>query len=484
MLPVVKRLEILPSLRETTSALEEPPSSDADVQRLSNQRVVTTRLVSFQPAFVRAKPKPGKKLHILVSGGRGSAKSRGGAIKVMSYMFEYPGSVGCVVAPTMAIAKAATLQSIRDTFRDAGFVEGKDFDFVNNRDEFMLTNGSKFFLRSTEEAEHLRGLNLAWFWMDEARDSPYSAYYNLALSLRQQGFPHMGWITTTPSGKGHWLYRAVAPDGVNTPGVLAVDGSDELEVLCLDAPTRANPYGGEELYQSCIGLFGGAESPLAQQELLGKWVRMERLVFPSFNADRLIVPGAMWPKHGVLRTIAGVDFGWSAPAAIIVEGYEPISNKAGRRFLLDELYGPNLTEGDLAGACKSFMRRYAVQRFPCDSAEPRLIHALRQEGIPAYGIKKHNTIAFKIAACTAAINDVDSDGKQTFYASPNMQNWRQEMENFTRKQDKEGLNPSEKPLDASNHAIDAWGYAELEILRLFEGADMRKLSILENIRIG
>ena len=49
---------------------------------------------------------------------------------------------------------------------------------------------------------------MAWFWMDEGAESTGEAFEILQGCLRQAGYPHQAWITSTP--KGHnWLYQKV-----------------------------------------------------------------------------------------------------------------------------------------------------------------------------------------------------------------------------------------------------------------------------------
>jgi PBSX family phage terminase large subunit len=442
---------------------------------------VVTHLIPFQKRFVPFGPPSGKQARFLVHGGRGSGKSEGGALKTMFLMLKYPGIIGIVTAPTMGIAKASTLQAVRNVWNRAGFLEGQDYEFVQNRDEFSLPNGSKFFLRSTDDPEHLRGMNAAFFWMDEARDSPFAAYTNLSLSIRQQGFPHMGWITTTPSGKRHWLHQTFWEH--------MAEQTDTI-YRTFAAHTLDNPYGGKELYDSNIDLLGGPDAPLARQELCGEFVVMEGLVYPSFDEKIHIVPESEWPDRNPLRVIGGIDFGWSAPSAILAVGFQPNQKESSKRgepkgtyYLMDEFYGSHLTEGDIAFAAHDFMDKYGIRSFACDSAEPRVIKALRSEGVPAYGVNKHNTMAFKIAACNSVLNAKDPDGKQLFYASPKMVHWAREMGNYVYKADRQNSNPMEMPRELEDHAIDAWGYATIEIMRMFAGKNPT-LRIMENIKIG
>ena len=85
----------------------------------------------------------------------------------------------------------------------------------------ILRNGSEILFRSLDAPDRLRGLNLAWFWLDEAPLCGYYAWQVLKGRLRQRGYATAGWATGTPKGRdgfardfelaprpGHALFRA------------------------------------------------------------------------------------------------------------------------------------------------------------------------------------------------------------------------------------------------------------------------------------
>ena len=138
-------------------------------------------------------------------GGVGSGKTEGGVIKAMEYMNRHPNSLGMVTAPTYRMLSDSTLRTFFNVLPPGSFR-------YNKRDETLrYYNGSEILFRSTDDPDTLRGPNLAWFYMDEAAMSPHESFRILQGRLRQQGYPHKGWLTTTPKGF-NWVYIEFAKE--------------------------------------------------------------------------------------------------------------------------------------------------------------------------------------------------------------------------------------------------------------------------------
>lgn len=399
-------------------------------------------------------------LYQIVYGGRGAGKSQAGALRTLKYVVSWPRAFGVITAPTLNVIHDATLPALQRVLEQAGIHEDRDYSYNNTREEIKLWNGGTILLRSTEHPQRIRGMDAAWFWMDEPRDSPLEAFLNLQATLRQQGFPHQGWMTTTPLGKYHWTYPLFYPEEAAREGF----GRDDLQsrgtgtYIKFNAPTRENPFGGEELYQNLIRTYG-VDSPRARQELEGQIVIQEGLVYPTWDSSKYVVPEADWPGSPV-RVVAGVDFGFSAPAGVIVEGVD----KAGRRYLLDQIYEAGLDEDTLGSRLVSLKRKYGILYFACDWADPRWMHTLRRRfKLPAVkALKKVGSgrdPSSGIGLCNKVLAD-DPDLGQMFYVSPKCADFVMEIENYVRDEPSALRNPDERPRKFRDHLMDAWRYAE------------------------
>lgn len=136
--------------------------------------------------------------------GIGGGKTRAGAAKLLMYLSEHKGALAMVTAPTFPMLRDATLRTIYEVFPRPLIREMHTGDM-----RMELVNGSEILFRSTDDPDRLRGPNLAAIWMDEAAQSKAESFKVLQGRLRQTGYPHRLWITTTPKGY-NWLYQEFA----------------------------------------------------------------------------------------------------------------------------------------------------------------------------------------------------------------------------------------------------------------------------------
>lgn len=431
-------------------------------------------------------------LYLNAHGGVGSGKTRGGAYRMLAYMLSWPNSFGIVLAPTKDIFRTSTMVVIREVFAQAGLYEGRDWTYNKTESLFtLLGTGAQAWCSSTEEPEHIIGQSAAWAWLDEPGRMPQVAFQNIQKRLRQQGYPHQCWLSGTPTGKVHWTHAYFYPDKTDpeTFGDLSIapswegDGDGDIwRITRFDdggvvrshykswhARTIDNPFGGRELYAQLVAVYG-EDSPLARQELGGEYQLVEGLTYDQFVADRHVLAESAWPTRPD-RVVAGIDFGYAAPAAIVVEGLD----RANRRYLLDEFYQAGCAEEVLISHAKRLRQQYGIKWMFGDPADPRWMAAMRHAGLPMIKANKRRGAghdpSFGIGLCAWALTQRDGEGGQGFYVSPRCRRWRIEIENYVREETRLNKNPSELPRQKGDHAMDAWRYAEMGIARLWDRPD-------------
>jgi predicted phage terminase large subunit-like protein len=230
----------------------------------------------------------------LYSGGVGAGKTMAG---VLQTLLMPAGSVGCVVAPTYPMLRDVVLPALEATNAIVKpNLQAYAFELVGNR---------TVLLRSATHPDRLRGLNLDWFWMDEATYCKEEAYDVLLGRLRHD--PQRYWLTTTPK-RDSWVFRRI------------VDAPD-TDVRMITAPTTSNPFISPEFAKRLIRNYG---TLLARREVFGEWVDVSGTVFKT-----------EWIRHGdtltgraeCLRVIAvDLAIGRSQTAhytAIVALSYHP-----------------------------------------------------------------------------------------------------------------------------------------------------------------
>jgi hypothetical protein len=313
------------------------------------------------------------------------------------------------------------------------------------------------------------------------------AFLNLQATLRQPGYPHQLILSTTPVGRRHWIHAVFYPDRTDPEfltelhlagewrggggevwrtAVLPSGRTVETHFLAYPAKTLENPHGGEEHYAQLVSTYGEG-SLLARQELDGEFVLMEGLTYPAWNPEVHVVPMDRFPVKRPSRVVAGVDFGFANPAAIVVEGIDG----EGRRYILDEFYRAGCSEDVLCREAADLARAWGIQYFFCDTEDPRWIRALRGAGLPALRANKRvgspRDISSGIGLCTRALaRTIGPKKEQGFFVNPECKSFIREMENYVRDEGRDNLNALERPRKYGDHAMDAWRYAEQGIIRL------------------
>ncbi len=457
-------------------------------------------------------------LYLLVHGGRGSGKSKGGTFRMIHYMLTWPRSLGTVTAPINDTLVGATEPAIFDVLDLMGLVPNVHYEFnKTERRLTMLHNGATALFRTTEHPENLRGQDGCWFWMDEPRDSPRQAFLNLQATLRKPGYPHQGWGTTTPVGKHNWLFENWYIDQTDNPppiGVPYPDDSGDLVTFFVDtlpngrlqrryevvpadgtapqslrfvpypAKTRENPHGGLQHYRQLARTFGEG-SLLARQELDGEFVLMEGLVYPAWNPERMVQPEEGWPSRPV-KVACGIDFGFVAPAAAVVMGIDGDS----RRYVMDELYGAGMTQEDLKRGLWTLKKKHGISYFFADSADPRWISFLKGPThggpLPVLRAKKKvgsaADISSGIGLCTWEMVRTMPDGSPPFLVHPRCTNFIREIENYVLDEGRDGVNPPERGKKLNDHAMDARRYCSMGIARFWDRPPSTGRSIRTAVR--
>lgn len=162
----------------------------------------------------------------------------------------------------------------------------------------------------------------------------------------------------------------------------------------------------------------------------------EGLIFPEFTLVDQIPEG--------IQNIYGQDFGFTNdPSALI--------NTAvlGNDLYLDEIfYRTQLTNADIIQLYKANGVRAGYDEIEADSAEPKSIEEIRRAG---YNIKPTEKGPDSIRT------GIDTMKQFKIHVTKRSVNLIKELRNYAWVMDSQG-NPTNKPIDAFNHAIDAARY--------------------------
>lgn len=375
------------------------------------------------------------------------------------HFIEYPGIRGIIAAPTHKMLNRATLPALRKVVSwwgdDLVLEEHKsdqEISFPQYRNEYG--EPSMAYLAHCSEPESLRGPDVAFFVGDEAALWKERAFQLLQGRIRQPGYPHRGWVVSTPKGK-NWLYRTF------------VEGRDEW------SPGKRGRYGfhnwktgDNPLHQMdpeyLVALIEsyGAGTDFYKQEILGLFVAFAGLVYREWAPQRHAVAQAAVPKH-FLRVIAGVDWGQTSHGCIIVFGV----GLDGKLYLLDEVYerGKIIFGGeghaDWVAEGKAIQKRFPDVLFVADPSDVNAIATFNHNGLPTMKANNLRVPGVRVGQALLA-----ADRLQVVEGvAPNFE---AEIEQYHWREDPDG-NPLEDmdPAKEFDHAMDAARYAWMEIER-------------------
>lgn len=388
---------------------------------------ITKRAHEAQDAFIND-----KNGEIAYVGGVGSGKTSGGAFRTWKEVSDWnAGYTGVIVSPTVPMLRNVIVPELRKW----GLIDDRDFEYKSSQNVIEYPNGSKIILESSNndrKIERLRGLNLAWAWMDEAAYQQEKVYTILNDRLRVGNYRNV-FMTTTPRGY-NWVYDEFGqldyePKPVSD-GTMQVG---ENKTAILGVSTDSNPAHPDDYIERQYRRHSGQSF---KQEVSGEFVQFEGLVYPWFGeSNRISSLPETWDT-----TIYGVDWGFKNPATILA-----ILVKGGEYYVVDELYETRYTTEEHADEAVDMVDEWGSGVFYCDPSEPSNIEEFKRAGISARGAE--NDVVPGIQRVSA--------NRENIHVYANCQNLINEFGLYRYKDDSN----KEQPVKETDHLMDALRYA-------------------------
>lgn len=399
------------------------------------------------------------KFIILVTGGRGSAKSFNVSTFLERLSFE-EGHKMLFCRYTMTSAKLSVIPEFNEKI-----------ELDNTEEHFRVTktgivnkySGSELLFRgiktsSGKQTAKLKSIQgLTTFVCDEAEEwTDEKDFDKLMLSIRKKGIQLRVIIVMNPPDVNHFIYKRYIKD---THKIVEIDGVDvqistHLNVLHIHTTYLDNSENlndvfiqeKDEIKRKSIVESTRTDGTFDKHKfngskyahvIIGRWAEIaEGVIFTSYE----IVPEipAWVPKRGV-----GMDFGFTHdPTAIIDCGFYE------NDLYLDELcYKTHMSTGDIIKEL-----RKQANRIISESADPRLISEIRNAGVNIKPVDKYP------GSVKAGIDRMLEFNIKITKRSHNI---LEEFRNYTWDKDKDD-NFINEPIDEWNHAIDAARYWVLE----------------------
>lgn len=376
-------------------------------------------------------------------GGMGSGKTRAGNEEALQLAKEYPGINGLLGAPTFPQLRDTTLKSFLEDRGDGKPVCDPRLikSYERSKQRITLWNGSQIYFRSLDVPERLKGLNLGFFYIDEASDVKVESFEFLQSRLRQPGIPYLnGFITTNPDST--WVdERFIA--------------GHEL-FFRIHVATKENPHNPPGYLANLEAAFSGEDRI---RYIDGQFAKYTGLVYKNFDANVHVVKPFRIPNSW--RKIRAIDFGYTNPFCCLWLAQDPITRTW---YIYNEYYMPGRTMdihqsviNDITGSARIDATYADHQR------QDRAELEKGNRGIATIPAKK--SIVAGISYVRSLFNISADTGLPGLMIFDRCVNFLKEIAKYQYPKVKNGV-ASEIPIDKFNHALDSGRYG------LFTEADV------------
>lgn len=400
------------------------------------------------------------KFIIILSGGRGSAKSFNATTFIERLTFEQGHKI-LFSRYTMTSAHISIIPEFTDKIEREG--TGQYFK-VNKNEIDNLYSGSKIIFKGIKTSSGNQTANLksiqgiTTFVGDEMEEwESEEDYEKLILSIREKGKQLRVILILNPTNADHFIYKKyiekthkiVQVDGVDVqisthPDVLHLHTTylDNLENLDDQFINLVNRIKEESIEQSTINgvlqqhLFNKSKYA---QKIIGRWADVaDGVIFENWQEGEF--------DHS-LPYCYGQDYGFTIDPDTLVK--VAVDHKKKIIYAEEKYYGQNqLSTDDLFTLNKSLIDK-PNDLIVGDSAEPRLIEDLRKKGLNIKPTQK------KPGIVTASILKIQ---EYKIIVTAESSNLKKELRNYSWNDKKAGI-----PKDKDNHLLDAFRYAFLEL---------------------
>ena len=323
------------------------------------------------------------------------------------------------------------------------FVKIRETDF-----NIKFPNDSEIiFIGLDEETKLLSLNNIGCIFIEEAYEVTKPIVEQLNLRMRSQNLNQQIILAFNPISKNSWLY-----------GFCEVEPPQSF--IYIHSTYKDNPFLTPE-YVAAIDELEQRNPAKFRVYGLGQWgVDAEGLVITNWKIEEFepMNLASLGMEHRV-----GMDIGWIDKTAIL----DTLYDRANRRiYVFNEFYKSGCQLTEIAAAIEEM--KIGKTKLFVDSAEPRSIQFLRNQGINAVACNKGKD-SVKAGIMFLQDNEI--------VVSPNCKSFINELENFSYIKSKQTGEYTEETTHEYSHAIDACRYAYSDIYTNTKLKTINKLNL-------
>lgn len=378
-----------------------------------------------------------KKRYRVCKGGRGSKKSKTTALNMIYRILKYPFANGLCVRRYSNTLRDSVYADLMWAARKIGVYDSFEWT-VSPMQIRRKDTGQKILFRGLDDGIKITSIAvdygvLCFVWVEEAYEiSSEDDFNKLDMSIRGEvpdGYFKQITLTFNPWSANSWLKTRF------------FDVQDE-DVFTKTTTWQQNEWLDES--DRKIFLRMKENNPRRYHiEGDGDWGIAEGLIYTNVVFENFDIEQVKHIKG--IKEAFGLDFGFTDPNAFVCL---LIDNTAMIIYVFDEWYRTGVTNRIIAQAIKE--KGYGSRQIICDSAEPKSIRELKDEGIRATGSRKGrdsvNHGIQLIQNYRIVINE------------KNCPEFKKEIQNYCWETDRNGK-PTDTPDHEFSHGMDAMRYA-------------------------
>ena len=377
-------------------------------------------------------------------GSRGSKKSKTTALNMIVRLLKYPETNGLCI------------RRFSNTLRDSVYSDLKWAIHKLNVDSLFdctvspmqithIQTGQKILFRGLDDGLKVTSISvdkgvLCWVWIEEAYEIREDDFNKVDMSIRGE----------LPESKRGELFKQITltfnPWSANSwLKARFFDTSDE------DTFTKTTTWQCNEwLDEADRNIFLKMKVQNAGRYRIdgdGDWGIAEGLIYTNVRVEEFDVDEIQKIKG--IKAAFTLDFGFTDPNAFVCE---MVDNAAMRIYIFDEWYKTGVTNKTIAEQIKKM--GYGGQRIVCDSAEPKSIAELQEEGIKAEPSCKGKD---------SVNHGIQLIQNYEIVVHPRCTEFYKEISNYCWAKDKDGK-LTDKPDHEFSHGLDSMRYGVSKLL--------------------
>lgn len=333
-----------------------------------------------------------------------------------------------ICAPTNKILDQSTVPKFKEFFpSDWGTWKEQKSCFELNWNRTGTTEPCRIYVRSMDEPDSIEGMDCLAAWMDEAGKMKSQAWINVQGRLSVQKGRCI--ITSTPYAS-NWFFRDFYKK------------KDDVDFCIITWASTDNPVFPKDEFERMKKALPKA---IFERRYLGKFTRLEGLVYPEFDEDTHVVDPFVIPK-GWLK-FGGLDFGRRDPNAVECIAKDPDSNTF---YVFSEFY----RNETLLRVISEFLETSELSYVLADAHDSQLIAELNQY----YGNKNIKEADKTIDVGIERIRSLLIEERIKFFRGkcPHL---IEEIQEYHYSESNDDKVSRDKPVSKNDHALDALRYA-------------------------